>query len=239
MPPLARVELESLLRTRQLDRTLTTALPAPREPDVVGTGQPDLDVRLGGGIPRGALSEIVGPSSSGRTSLACAAISAATRQGELVALVDACDSFDPESAARTGVELARLLWIRGDDGPDPERSLQRAVKALNLVLQGGLFGLVILDMTGIARRAIGRLPFTTWMRLERVIGARTACVLLAGAPVARSAAGLTIALGPGSRARWTGQSDRARLLEGLEIRARVLRARAVPDDRHELVMLLG
>src|SRR5215208_3894896 len=101
---LARADLESLLRTRRLDRTLTTAL-APLDPGsrddyvIAPTGITALDARLGGGFPRGQLSEVAGPRSSGRTSVLLQAIAAATARGELVALVDALDMFDVESAA--------------------------------------------------------------------------------------------------------------------------------------------
>ena len=78
------------------------------------TGLALLDERLGGGLPRGQMSEMVGPRSSGRTTMMCAALAAATRRGELVALVDPLDTFDPPSAAACGVALERLLWLRGD-----------------------------------------------------------------------------------------------------------------------------
>jgi RecA/RadA recombinase len=99
--PLARADLETLLRSRHLDRTLTTALPAP-EPDpeyACGpAGVPALDARLGGGFPRGQLSEIIGTRSSGRSSLLLSMIAAATARGELAAVVDALDMLDVESA---------------------------------------------------------------------------------------------------------------------------------------------
>ena len=81
---LARADLESLLRARQLDRTLTTSLPAldPRdEAAVAPSGVASLDARLGGGFPRGQLSEIVGPRSSGRTSLLLQLVADATARG--------------------------------------------------------------------------------------------------------------------------------------------------------------
>src|SRR3954447_10729106 len=116
MALLARTDLESLLRARKLDRTLTSAL-APLDPRddraIAPTGITALDARLGGGFPRGQLSELVGPRSSGRTSLLLQTMAAATARGELVALVDALDMFDVESAAAAGVDLRRLLWIRG------------------------------------------------------------------------------------------------------------------------------
>jgi RecA/RadA recombinase len=111
-----RNALVSALRVRRLDRTLTTALPAvdARDEQAFGsTGVPVLDSRLGGGLPRGHLSEIVGPRSSGRTSLLLQVIASATARGELVALVDALDMLDPASAAASGIALDRLLWIRG------------------------------------------------------------------------------------------------------------------------------
>src|SRR5256885_15725033 len=119
---LARADLESLLRARQLDRTLTTALPPidPRDeqalaPCAVGA----LDARLGGGFPRGQLSELIGPRSSGRASLVLQMIAAATARGELVALVDALDMFDVASAAAAGGGLDRLPRVCGHIGPNP------------------------------------------------------------------------------------------------------------------------
>lgn len=80
-------------------------------PATVPSGIAELD-GLTGGLPRGALSEIFGPASSGRTSLILAALAAATRRQEVCALVDAGDSLHPESATAAGVDLQRLLWIR-------------------------------------------------------------------------------------------------------------------------------
>src|SRR3954468_19333268 len=113
---LARADLESLLRARQLDRTLTTALPQldPRDDQALApTGIAALDARLGGGFPRGQLSELVGPRSSGRTSLLLRTLAAATARGELVALIDALDMCDVASVEAAGVDLERLLWVRG------------------------------------------------------------------------------------------------------------------------------
>ena len=79
-------------------------------------------------------------------------LAAATARGELVALVDALDMFDVESAARQASISTRLLWIRGHVVMNPglcrdlnQRALEQAIRALTLVLQAGNFGLVAFD----------------------------------------------------------------------------------------------
>jgi hypothetical protein len=237
--PLARAALESLLRTRRLDRTLTTALPAavPDEYVCAPTGHTPLDARLGGGFPRGQLSEIVGPRSSGRTSLLLQTAAAAIARGELVALVDALDMFDVASAEAAGIDLDRLLWIRGHVVSNPgmcrdlnQRALEQAIRAFTLVLQAGNFGVVMFDVADAPTDAIRRLPFTTWMRLQRLIeGSQTAGVLVGSDSMARSSAGLTLRLtqgigdlGLGTRGAQFG----SRLFEGVNLDARAIRARA-------------
>src|SRR4051812_48101753 len=138
-----RVELESLLRAQKLDRTLTTNICAPVARDVAATGLSALDHQLRGGIPRGHLSELVGPQSSGRTTVLCRMFQAAADRGEAIALIDTCDRFDPAAAAASGVDLSKLLWVR-ECGDAP-----RALKALNLVLQAGGFGLVAFDVADV------------------------------------------------------------------------------------------
>ena len=76
----------------------------------------DLDARLAGGLPRGHLSEVVGPRSSGRLAILASALAGATRRGEAVALIDPLDMFDPVSASADGIDFARMLWIRGEAG---------------------------------------------------------------------------------------------------------------------------
>jgi RecA DNA recombination protein len=196
-PATARATLEALLRDRKLDTTLTGALPlpAPESERLAATGIPAFD-EVAGGFPRGQISEIVGAVSSGRTALLTACLAEATRRGELVALVDALDRFDPPSAAAAGLRLDRLLWIRGDDG-DRSRVVGRAIKALNLVVSAGGFGVVALDVGDVSLHALRSLPFTTWMRLQRVIaGSDMACVLVARASLARSPGGSSVRLEP-------------------------------------------
>src|SRR5216683_2126053 len=80
-------------------------------PEMISSGIREID-ELAGGLPRGCLSEICGPASSGRTSVLLSALAVATRRQEVCALVDTTDALDAVSAAATGVELERLLWIR-------------------------------------------------------------------------------------------------------------------------------
>jgi len=238
MPSLARTNLESLLRARKLDRTLTSQLPSSSSADeltIAATNLGPLDAQLGGGFPRGQLSELVGPRSSGRTSLLLQTLAAATSRGELVALVDTLDAFDVESASAAGIDLDRFLWIRGHVVIHPglcrdsnQRALEQAIKALTLVLQAGNFGIVVLDVADAAREATGRLPFTTWLRLQRIIEhSQTACVLVGTEPMARSSAGLTLRLGIGdSGLGMRGIRFRNRLFQGLDVTASVVRARS-------------
>ena len=212
----ARAEIESLLRASKLDVTLTSAAPWRVGREVAPVGIARLDEALGGGLPRGHLSELVGPRSSGRTAVLCRALAAGAARGEAVALIDTCDRFDPASAEAAGLDLSKLLWVR-DTG-----DATRALKGMNLVLQAGGFGVVAFDLADVPGPAVRRFPHTTWMRIARVIeGSQTAAVLLGAERMARSPGGVTITL-DGSRPEWSGAGDRARLLRGLELRPRVV-----------------
>ena len=214
-PVSTRAAVESLLRDRKLDRTLTTSRPLEALAPGVPFNVQALDAYLQGGLPAGQLSEVVGPASSGRTTLVWQWMAAATRRGDTVALVDTFDRFDPASATACGIDLDRLLWIRGQaisktacavdpvwlpgvrtvEGPGTmvERTLDRALKALNLVLQSGVCPVVVLDMADVPPAALRRIPYTTWLRVQRVIeGSDTTCVLIAPESLARSAGGVTL-----------------------------------------------
>ncbi|HEX5110124.1 MAG TPA: hypothetical protein VFV95_16850 [Vicinamibacterales bacterium] len=231
----ARELVESALRNRKLDRTLTTALPPLERMDaaaLAATGVTPLDATLRGGLPRGQLSEVVGSRSSGRTTLMLRCLAAATARGEIAALIDTCDRLDVATALAAGVDFDRLLWVRGQASERTaqsalttvERAVDHALKALNLVLQAGGFGVVAIDLVDVAPAVLRRLPFTTWMRVQRAIEGRdTACVLLASEPLARSAGGLTLSLA--GRASWAGAACRSWRLERLDISTRVISPR--------------
>ncbi len=171
------------------------------------------------------------------------ALAGATLRGEAVALIDPLDMFDPISASASGVDFQRMLWIRGDASSSArvslsceygtlQKSLDRAIKALNIVLQAGGFGLVVLDLGEVAAQTIKRLPYTTWLRLHRVIeGSETACVLIGSEPIARSAGGVTVQLAA-EQTRGSQRGSRT----GVAC-ARVIRARKVENADHVRVPL--
>lgn len=115
------------------------------------------DAITGGGIVRGRISEIVGRAGSGKTSLAAAFMASATRWGEVVAWVDS-GAFDPESMAQAGVDLSRVLWIgaggtwAADSWKRRGERLKWVLRAAEMVLEAGGFGLVVIDLEGHERQ---------------------------------------------------------------------------------------
>jgi hypothetical protein len=128
--PLAR--LQSAISNQKSKISPARVTPASQleirpAPEMASSGAPAIDA-LTGGLPRGCLTEICGPASSGRTTLLLAALAAATRRGEFCAVVDASDALDPQSAAAAGVELDHLLWVRcGEDAPRKNSSPRRHI----------------------------------------------------------------------------------------------------------------
>jgi hypothetical protein len=203
MPPAStlRAHVESALG-EHLSSTLL--LREKATPLMVSTGLTALDA-LTGGLPRGALSEITGPASSGRTGVMLAALAGATRRDEACALVDAGDNFDPASAAVSGVDLERLLWVRcskrncSSPRKDQRRTalgrLEQVLKVTDLLLQGGGFGMVVLDLSDIPTESARRIPLTSWFRFRRAVEP-TATVLLVmeREPCAKTCASLVVRL---------------------------------------------
>ena len=105
--------LRSQIEASLEDRFPGALTPAPRQlREIRATGIEALDAMLEGGLPVGAITELVGPLSSGRTGVAFSAVAEAMREGSMCAWIDASDAFDPESAAANGVRLEQLLWVR-------------------------------------------------------------------------------------------------------------------------------
>jgi protein ImuA len=164
------------------------------------TGAAPLDALIGGGWPRGALSELAGARSTGRTALLLATLAAALRRAETVALVDAEGSLDPRAALRAGIPLARLLWIRC--------AVEEALGAAEVVVAAGGFALVALDL---GQRRLDP-PRAAWHRLKRAADQQGTAVLLSAAQRLPSALGACAVTLSASRPRWAAPPAPALLL---------------------------
>ena len=135
------------------------------------TGLAALDQITGGGLPKSAITELIAPeSNAGSASLIHSLLHAAHRAGQFVALIDGHDSFDPQSA--DNASLRHLLWIRC-------RKTFDAIKTADLVLRDGNFPLVIVDLVLNAPEELGKIPQTSWYRLQRLVETTaTACLVL-------------------------------------------------------------
>ncbi len=160
-----------------------------RAVDVISTGIPQIDSFTCGGLPRGAITEIFGPASSGRTSFMLSALAHATEHQEICALVDTNNSFDPTSASQTEINFERLLWIRCAN------NLEHAFKSTDLLLQGGGFGLVVLDLGDVAAKDAKRIISSWWYRFRRTLEATpTALMVIAEESCVGSRAALGLEL---------------------------------------------
>lgn len=157
-----RVEIEHALE-RRFPAALT---PAPRTiREVASTGIAPVDALLDGGFPVGAISEVSGPASSGRTTLVLSFLAHRAEDSRVVAWVDAGDAFDPESAAASGVNLKQLLWVRCQSASviatgKAWTRLDQAIQTTDLLLQAGGFAAVVLDLCEIAPEHACRIPLT-------------------------------------------------------------------------------
>ena len=125
------------------------------------TGLSFLDQVIGGGLPKGAITELVSPQiSAGSASLISALLHAAQRDQYFVALIDGRDSFDPQPIGNSC--LGHLLWVRCG------KALE-AIKAADLLLRDGNFPLVIVDLVLNAAEELRKIPQTSWYRLQRLV----------------------------------------------------------------------
>jgi hypothetical protein len=181
-----------------------------RPAEVISTGIPQIDSFTLGGLPRGAITEIFGPASSGRTSFMLSALAHATQNDEVCAVVDTNNAFDLESAALAEINCERLLWIRCAN------NLEHAFKATDLLLQGGGFGLVLLDLGDVPPKSAKRIISSWWYRFRRTLEATpTALVVIAEESCVRSCATLALEL-RGESCLWSSSNckePRDRLFE--------------------------
>ncbi len=156
--------------------------------ETLSSGIDEIDV-LTGGLPRGSISEIFGPASSGRTSLMYSMLAYATAHEETCALVDTNDVFAPTIATDAGIDFDRLLWVRC------AANLEHAFKATDLLLHAGGFGLVILDLGDVAGKDARRIISSWWYRFRRTVEDRpTVLAVISEEACTRSCAALTLEL---------------------------------------------
>lgn len=119
--------------------TVTTEGDAPESIPVTSTGIPALDAALGcGGWPNGRVVEVFGGKTTGKTTVALAAVVAEQRLGHTCALLDGCHDFDSAYATRVGVDLKALLLSQPD-------SLEQALEVAETLCRSGAVGLVVVD----------------------------------------------------------------------------------------------
>jgi hypothetical protein len=180
--------------------------------EFLSTGLPALDAIIDG-VPRGAISEIIGPGSSGRTTLIHSLLASSTSKYEICAYVDTDDSFDPVSAASAGVTLSQLVWIRCG------HNAGYALKAADNLLHAGGFGVIVLDLCQVLPRVANRIPISYWYRFRRAIENTPAILaLLEKEPLAKSCASLMLEM-KRQKTAWRGAPG-FELLRGVELEAR-------------------
>jgi recombination protein RecA len=189
--------------------------PIPR----LSTGLAGLDEALGGGLPRGRLTELTGPRSTGRTGLACAIARSATRAGETIAWVDPDDALDPNTAKAAGIALDRTLWVRA-------RDTAGALRAAEIVLDAGGFGLVVLDL--------GTATSHGWPRLARAAERTRSTVLIVSSHRQAGTAAVAVEV-TRRRVRWSVGRGRLTMLEGIDPCVEIVRNRTGRTGRTLLV----
>lgn len=226
------------------------------KPEMLSTGIAELQA-LTAGIPRGCLSEIYGSASSGKTSMLIATLAAATRRDEVCVLIDASDSFDPASAQAAGVDFGKLLWVRcgkpslavgrsslanryKPNGQVPraedaqfqkksEHRLEQVLKATDLILQSGGFGLVTLDLAGVPEKFVRGIPLASWFRFQRAVEhTKTALLVISEFPCAQTCAALVMKVCSGLSAfspESSAKPAHAELLERMQVQAELVRSR--------------
>jgi hypothetical protein len=176
------------------------------------SGINEIDAAVGG-LPRGAITEIFGPASSGRTTFLNAFLAGATRRGEFCALVDTGNCFDPHSAAAMRTDLTKLLWVRCQDAG-------QAMKCADLLIHSGGWGGVALDMGDVPVAVARRIPVSYWYRFRRAIEPTpTVFVVLQREPYARSCASLALEFRPGQPV-WSGNHPDFQILRATRLHAK-------------------
>jgi len=196
--------------TRASELARPSAAPTVSAARAVLDPSADVFERLLGTLPKGKLVELVGRRSSGRHSLALAALARATSSGESAAFVDLGDTLDPQAAEAARVDLERVLWLR------PPR-IKTALAAAEMLLATG-FPLVVADL-GVSPRGSRYLPDASWVRLGRAAQAASACLLVVTPWRMSGIAAEAVVTSDVARPVWLGEGRTPRLLESVTSRA--------------------
>jgi hypothetical protein len=162
----------TIAELRSLVAAWTPALPA-RSGDYIATGVPAIDAALGGGLPRGRVTELVSGAPSSGGELAFGALLANTRAARLrVALIDAADGFAPHN--HRADSLRHLVWVRA-------RSLPEALGCADVLVRDGNYAVLVLDVRGVPARSLRQLPAGVWHRLRLAAEQNPSAVLVQSA----------------------------------------------------------
>lgn len=170
-------------------------------------------------LRQGAITELVGPLSSGRTSVLTLCLRSVTRSGGLVALVDVDHTFDPGSAAGAGVDLRRVLWVRG------EGRRRDALEAVDLLARCPGFALVALDVG----ESPPRIALSAAFRLRMAARRSRATVLVVGARRVLGGAAMLSVRTQCDHLAWVGPSQVPRRLAGMRTGLHVVRKQGAPS----------
>ena len=166
------------------------------------------------GLPKGAISEIFGWVSSGKTLVLHEFLASASTRGEFCAMVDSRGAFDPFSASRSGVDLRRLLWVRAG------HRIDHAFKAADMILHAGGFGVVVLDLCDVPLRDLNSIPLSYWYRFRLAVeNTPTSLIVTGDQPLVKSCARVQLEV-KRERLLWRGP-----VFEGIDFEAIPRKAR--------------
>lgn len=198
-----------------------SALPSQAEAKFPALPLPALKHLFQNGLSRGTVAQVSGRRSCGRTAIAFHVLAQATARGETCAVVDLNDSFHPHSAHVAGISIDRIVWVRCHG------NAEHAIRATDLLLHAGGFGVVLLDLCDASARVLNRIPLSYWYRFRRAVE-HTPSILLVCADFACAKGAQINNLELESKVfNWGGRAPFL-LLRGLEIQARLCKAALQP-----------
>lgn len=165
---------------------------------------------LGISLARGAITEIVGPASSGKSSLIGSVLAQLTQNGEICGVVDVCNGFNPSSAASSGVILENLLWIKGDG------SIEKSLRAASYLAQAKGFGAIWLNFNGVEAKTLRTIPNSYWYRFRNLVKETPTLFLVTAQEVVIGPATNRSFMLSRQKSRWSGKG-RFKLLREFQL----------------------